>query len=291
MLWSTAAHAALDGLATVLPLSASGHRFVARVWLGAGPDLETIEQASRVGILLGLVLVVWRRLTRALAEGLRGLTRPAVLQRTGAGRDAVAWILASVAAATTELGFRSLASPLNDNWVVVGAGLALTAAALGSTALAPAPRFTSPTSAGAVLAGVAYGMAVLPGSSPVAMAFVVMRWLRVTSFNAFELTLATSIPVLSLSFALDALAARPSSAVPGGELVMAASVAFVGALGAAAAWRWLAHRERSAWLALWLSSLALAVLAYGRALPAPALPAGTAASVSTSARRCPMCVG
>ena len=269
---STAAHAALAGLTSVLPLSASGHRFVARVWLGSGVGLGGIDQVAHVGIVLALVVVVWRRLTDALAAGIRGLTRPAVLQRSSAGRDAVALILASVAAAGTGLLLVPLVSPLNDNWFVVGAGLALTAAAVGSTALAPAPRHTCPTVTGALLSGLAYGMAVIPGSSPVAMAFVVLRWLGVTSFNALELTLATSVPVLSLALARDLFAGGPSAMpVGGGELLLGAVLAFLGALVGAAAWRWLAHRERSAWLGLWLSSLALAVMAYGRALPPPGM--------------------
>jgi undecaprenyl-diphosphatase len=268
-LMDAVAHAALEGLTRVLPLSDTGHRMVAQMWLGESRGLVSLTRLAEIGCLLALVLTLRRRLGAALSEGIRGIAKPAVLQETDGGRDATALVLASIAALATELPLRPFAAAANDVPLVVGVGLLATAAGLLSTMMAPAPRFTSPTPVGALLVGLAHGLAVVPGVSQIGAAFVVMRWMGISGWNAAELAMLVTIPVLGLRAGLLVFRGLDLSALPFAQIALAIVVAFVAASLAASWWRSLADKSRTPWLSLWLVPLALATLAYGRALPTP----------------------
>jgi undecaprenyl-diphosphatase len=265
--------AALEGFTGVLPLSDSGHQLVARIWLGDVHAIKGIQALAELACLLALAIASRRRLGAALSEGIRGITRPAVLQASGGGRDAVALVLAAVVATGTELTLAPFTSPLNAMPVVAGAGLMLSAAALLSTLVAPSPEHTQPTGAGALLVGLMHGLAVVPGASQVGAAFVALRWLGVSSWNAVEMALLVTIPVLGLRSARLLYSGEAhllgDPALAPGHIALALVVAFVCASLAANWWRALAEKNRTPWLALWLVPLSLAVLAYDRALPEP----------------------
>lgn len=263
------AHAALEGLTRVLPLSDTGHRLVGQMWLGESRGLGALTRLAEIGCLLALVLTLRGRLGAALSEGIRGIAKPAVLQETDGGRDATALVLAAIVALVTELPLRPLATAANEVPLVVGVGLLATAAGLLSTFLAPAPRYTSPSPAGALLVGLAHGLAVVPGASQIGAAFVMMRWMGISGWNAAELAMLVTIPVLGLRTSLLAFRGLDLSALPVAQIALAVVVAFVTASLAATWWRSLADKSRTPWLSLWLVPLALAVLAYGRALPRP----------------------
>ena len=78
-----------------------------------------------------------------------------------------------------------------------------------------------------------------------------------------------TIPVLGLRASLLVFRGLDVSALSIAQIALAIVVAFVAASLAANWWRSLADRGRTPWLSLWLVPLALAVLAYGRALPTP----------------------
>jgi len=279
-------YAALEGLTRVLPLSDSGHRLVAQVWLGQARGLGALPPLTEIGCLVALVLAVRRRLATALSEGIRGIAKPGVLQETDGGRDATALVLAAIVALVTELPLRPLAAAANDVPLVVGVGLLATAAGLLSTLLAPAPRLTSPSAAGALLVGLAHGLAVVPGVSQIGAAFVMMRWMGLSGYHAAELSMLITIPVLLLRTSLLVFEGLDVGALPVAQIALAVVVAFVTASLAASWWRSLADRGRTPWLSLWLVPLALAVLAYGRALPRPTdnMPIGCVDGSSTSGR-------
>ena len=90
------AHAALEGLTTILPLSDSGHRLLARMWLGDARGLESLTKLMDLACLAALVLAVRQRLGAALSEGIRGIAKPRVLQETDGGRDATALVFPSL---------------------------------------------------------------------------------------------------------------------------------------------------------------------------------------------------
>jgi undecaprenyl-diphosphatase len=263
----TAAFAALHGFTTVLPISESGHRVAASLWIDDGAHFEGLWLAAQLGTFAALLSAVWRRLGRAVSEGLRGIARPHVLQRSEGGRDAVALMIGSICAAATAWALADLRSHVNETPFVAALGLLATAAALACTVLAPPARRLAPTAFGALVVGVAHGLAILPGASRLAAAFVVLRWLGVGGWRAAEAAMMITLPVMALEIALGVL--RPGvREIDVGSAALVLTLALVaGSLGASV-WRTLCHKHRTFWLSLWLVPLALALLAYGRATAA-----------------------
>jgi undecaprenyl-diphosphatase len=255
--------AALYGLGTVMPVSETGHLVAARVWLGGGRALEPLCTAATAGALVAVILVTRRRLGRALGEGLRGIARPAVLSASEGGRDVTAMVIGAVVMAAVEALLRPWTSPLDATPTAAGVGLLATAAAVASTRLAPAGKAGAPGAGGAFLAGLAGGLAVVPGASRIGAAFVLMRWLGLGGWRAAEMAMMMAVPALALEAAgrfanggLEPLGA-PSAA-------LGLTIAMVGAALGAAWWRVLCDGERTPWLAAWLGPLGLALVAYGR---------------------------
>lgn len=271
-------HAAIEGFFATLPLSASGHRLVAHLWTGESQRLAACVAVAQLGSAAALLVVTRARLGAAIAEGIRGITRPAVLQE-GAGRDAVALAIAALVGAVGHGLADAWSSPLNEVPVVTGVGLLLTAAALASTIVSGevasrdgsaadrSPERLGPTPWGAALVGLAFGLAVVPGMSAVAAAFVVARWLGVAAWPAAEMALVVSLPALAFGSVRRLVA--DGVALDGAAIALVLGVAFGAALLAAGLWRTLCERHHTPRLALWLLTLALAILAYGRALPHP----------------------
>lgn len=276
------AYAAVEGLCSVLPLSASGHRIAASVWLGEGEAALALMEVAQLGCLTALLVVVRTRLANAFAEGIRGIARPSVLQSQSGGRDAIAVAVGSIVAIAVDTGVRPILSVLNDTPTVAAAGLLLTAAGLASTGFAPAPRHLCPTALGAALVGLAHGLAIVPGASRVGAAFIVLRWLSVTGWRAAEMAILITLP--SLALGAIRLFTEPAPLVGGGAvpsagvLALAVTVAFVSASIAASWWKMLCERGRTPWLGVWLVPLALALIGYGRALPHPTDPLPLSAS-------------
>jgi undecaprenyl-diphosphatase len=232
--------------------------------------LDALTVVGQIGCLLALLVVVRRRLFRAFAEGLRGIARPAVLQSNEGGRDALALVLAALVSTGTQLALRTFGSVHNDVPTVAGVGLLLSAASLLSVSLAPSPRELSVGALGAVVVGLAHGLAMVPGMSQVGAAFVVLRWLGVGGWRAAETALMVSVPVMALEAGRAFFNPPAMAHLDAARIVLALLLAFVSASLAASWWRALCERGRTAWLGLWLVPLSLALLAYGRALPNPA---------------------
>ncbi len=261
-------HAAMEGVTSVLPLSPDGHRVALQIWLEGDGHLDHVLAMGQVATGIALAVVTRRRLAQAMAAGLRGLARPALLQDTEPGRDAVAIVVGAVAAAIVS---QFLAPTMVHNRVplVAAAGFLVTALGLLSTAWSPQPTTDAPTLGAGLLAGLAHGVAVVPGLSATAAAFVVLRWSSVRRWAAAELALLIACPVYLLNGSrhlLEASGQLPAS----GVLVAAATAAFVAAILAAAVWRALCDRQATVFVGVWLATLALSAIAYDRALPAPA---------------------
>lgn len=132
-------YAAIEGLCRVLPVSASGHRVAASVWLGEVEAGIALTRVAQLGCLAALVVVVRTRLGAAFADGIRGIARPSVLQSQTGGRDAIAIAVGAIVAIATEMSLAPILSAVNGTPTVAAAGLLVTAAGLLSTARAPAP--------------------------------------------------------------------------------------------------------------------------------------------------------
>ncbi len=267
------AYAAVEGLSRVLPVSASGHRVAAFVWLGDVERGAMLAEVAQLGCLAALLVVVRMRLAAAFAEGIRGIARPAVLQSHSGGRDAIAIAVGSVVAIAAEMLMHPVLSALNNTPTLAAAGLLVTAAGLASTARAPAPRHLCPSALGAALVGLAHGLAAVPGASRVGAAFIVLRWLSVTGWRAAEMAILISIPSLALAgvkfFAVGGTRVQHGMSPGAGQLALAVTVAFVAASVAAAWWKTLCEKGLTPWLGVWLVPLALALIGYSRALPHP----------------------
>lgn len=259
--------AIMAGLAEVLPLSASGHDVVLRIWLELGANTR-LAPITTFAVVAAIAVAARARLWPMLGEGLRAVARPALFTTSRGAQDAVVVAVASA----SSIAFTALLRPLVQAWaqapVAAGLGLLATAVALGSAAVAPVGKAERPGIAGAVVTGCAHGLSFLPGASPMAGALVCLLWLGVRPIRAVEVSLLITAPALFI----DGLARLTEPGAPGVQLtpptvaISAALLAFAAALLAAAALRRIASARRLPWLAFWLTPVGLATLAYAQAL-------------------------
>ncbi len=261
-----------------LPVSRSGHQVVGRIWLDAGAQATALATVLHLAVGIALVAVARRRLASALGEGVRAVSRPALFQASPAAHDAVVLALGTVAS----LGTRALILPHVEMWsespTAAGIGLCVTGLSLASLAQAVRPSVRSregarpaasvgPSLAGAVVVGVAVGLAVFPGASPVGAALTLLLWMGVKPGRAVDLSLLLAAPPLLAAFL--ARASDGHAGLDSGTVALGLVLAFVGVALASEVLRALAVRRRVGVLALWTIPLGLALLAYARALPLP----------------------
>jgi undecaprenyl-diphosphatase len=262
--------AALQGLTEVLPISRSGHEVVARVWLDTGAQAASLEGLLHLGTALALAAVARRRLLAAVGDGVRAIARPALFVSSPAAHDAAVVAVATVVSLATS----ALVAPHVEMWsesaTATGIGLLVTGASLASTSQIPRAPFGRtpqrvPAVQGAVLVGLAHGLAIFPGASRVGAALTLLLWLGVRPGRALDLAFLVTVPSLLLAFA-HAAGSHPSGlATP--TLVLGLVLAFVSAALGSEVVRSLAERRKLATLALWTIPLGLATLAYAHALP------------------------
>lgn len=281
-LFSLAVLAILQGLAEALPVSPSGHGAVARLWLDPGSDAAGLDALLSLGIALALGVASRRRLSAALGEGVRAISRPALFRASPGARDAALILVGSA----VSLAVSHLASPLAERWsdspTAIGLGLIATGLALASTLAAPfpglgrrplAPRrrnldLPEPPSPLAMIAvGAAHGLAVLPGASRVGAALTLLLWIGVRPGRALDLAFLITLPSLIAAFAAGVSAHTAGAGLDAGAVVVALLLTFLAAILATMALREILDRRRLGALALWIIPLGLAMLAYARALP------------------------
>jgi undecaprenyl-diphosphatase len=260
--------AALQGAAEALPVSGSAHGLVARIWLDPEPAAGRIEAAILLGTAIGLAAAAQRRLFAALGEGVRAIARPALFRGSAAAHDAA--VLGIGGAVSLVVGAVALprVDLLSQSPTAAGIGLIATGLALASTLLATGvrvrPAGPRPSLAGAVVVGIAHGLAVFPGASRVGAALTVLLWTGVRPERAVDLAFLLTVPALLLA----AVRAGGTGAdLDAGLFTLGLVLAFVAAVAASEALRALAERRRIGALALWTIPLGLAMLAYARALP------------------------
>ena len=278
LLFHLAVLAALSGATEALGVSASGHEVVARLWLDASAPTAALAGALDLGAALGLAVIARRRLAEALAEGVRGVARPALFRSAPPAHEAMVLVVGSAVSLITG----SMVAPRVEMWrespTATGVGLCVTGLALASTALAPRPARSirppagapggglRPSLAGAVMVGMAHGLAVFPGASRVGAALTLLLWMGVKPGRAVDLSFLLAVPALLVAF-FQHVAGGLGGVAPS-SMLLGLTLAFVGAAAASEALRSLADRRRVAWLALWTIPLGLATIAYARALPA-----------------------
>lgn len=158
----------VQGLTEFLPVSSSGHLVLANYFFGfSGPDESlhlAVDIAVNTGTLLAVLLLLRRDVAAALGGFARGLASPAARREEG-WRLALLVIVGSIPTAILGLLLRNvfdlLNAPLPVALALIVTGLILWFTPRGGEKTAPRDL----TVRDAVLAGLAQGLAVIPGIS------------------------------------------------------------------------------------------------------------------------------
>ena len=255
----------LQGITEVLPVSGDGHLALARLLFGGHGD-PAAEAFLNLGTLSATLFVLRKRVRSALIEGIRGILRPSLLKETPGGRDAVVLALATIPTAIVGLSLKTLSPDRSGSPTLLGVCFLVSALAVGSTYWAPKGERHTPRHLGALLAGLAQGIAVLPGLSRSGITLATLLWLGIASERAFELSFLLSLPALTVGALLGARVALYRDD-EGAILLYAAALVCVVGVGALEVLRGALLR-RILWVfAVYLVPLGVATLAWGYARP------------------------
>lgn len=243
----------LQGLTEFLPVSSSGHVFLARLWWHWAAPSGTLEVLLHAGTLVAIVVGVWPD-WRRLGVGLRAGAPDA--------RRQVAWLgLATLPAALVG----GIGGPALLAWLfrppVVAVGFLTTAVLLWST---PPPArghrdWSDLTAVDAWAIGLAQAAALVPGLSRSGATIVAARWRGIRPDVAARLSFLLAAPVTAGAVALNA---RDLVGVAPAFLFGAAVAAATGllalqwairAVGNGRGWRYLGVYTASLAALTWLS--------------------------------------
>lgn len=255
---------AVHGLTWIFPVSYDGHLALAQLFFGSGAD-AVWEVPWLVGSLAATLLVLRTQVARAASEGLRGLVHPSLVFDTPGGQDAVLVLVASLPAGLAAFLFAEPAARWSTSPTMIGVGLMLSTAAIGSTGWLRRGMENAPTVRGALLVGFAHGAGALPGVSYTAMTLAALLWLGVRARRAFELTFLVAIPTSIGKLAFTTYAGQRLADAP--LWLLGAGAAFV----ASALALYVLHRAllggKLLLFAVYLLPVAVAMLAWGYARP------------------------
>lgn len=197
----------VQGLTEFLPISSSGHLVLAAHWFGFKADGESLELAVDIATNTGTFLAVLVALRADVWMALRGFVRglgSAEARSEDGWRLAMLVIIGSIPTAAIGLGLRGVFEHLNAA-LPVSVALAVTGLILWT-----APRRGRRTEAGtltardALVAGIAQGIAVVPGISRSGSTISALLWRDVDAALAarlsFLLYLVASFGVALLGF-------------------------------------------------------------------------------------------
>ncbi|HWP08544.1 MAG TPA: undecaprenyl-diphosphate phosphatase [Polyangiaceae bacterium] len=256
----------VQGLTEFLPISSDGHLALAEILFGLKGGLA-FNVMLHAGTLLATLLVLRAEAGRALRGGLSALVRPARFRETPGGRDALVVILATIPTAAVGLFLRQPVERWTESPLAIGLGFLGTTAALVLAHFSLQGDREQPTLAGALLLGVAQGLAVLPGLSRSGTTIAVALWLGVRPRRAFELSMLMSVPAILGAVILEGRVALGSALPWVPVLVVGAAVALGTGIVALRALRGVVDRGHFGWFAFWAGPLALATMAMGLAWP------------------------
>ena len=197
----------VQGLTEFLPISSSGHLVLTATWFGFRAEGESLELAvdiaTNTGTFLAVLVALRADVWRALTGFVRGLGSAEARQEDG-WRLAILVIVGSVPTAVIGLGLRGVFEHLNAPFPV-SIALAVTGLVLWT-----APRRGRRSEAGslgvrdALVAGIAQGVAVVPGISRSGSTIAALLWRDVDAALAarlsFLLYLVASFGVALLGF-------------------------------------------------------------------------------------------
>jgi undecaprenyl-diphosphatase len=256
----------LQGLTEFFPISGDGHVALAQMLLEIDGGGLTLSVLLHVGTLLATLVFFRRRIASILLDLWQELRRGHLPSPTSPGWDAVIVLLATLPTGVIGLVLRDTVAQWTEEPLATGFGFIVTAAALTSTLWARSGSALSPSLPGALLLGLAQGLAVAPGVSRSGMTMVAALWLGLRGERAFELSMLMSVPAVLGALLLESL---EGDSVPGQTLLLVTGgiCAFAVGLLALRLLERVVARGNLSWFALWVLPLALATLALAKAWP------------------------
>jgi undecaprenyl-diphosphatase len=181
----------VQGLTEFLPVSSSGHLVLAATWFGfqaKGESLElAVDIATNTGTFLAVLVALRRDVWSAASGFLRGLVSPAARREDG---WRLAWLVILGSIPTAGIGlalrgvFETLNAPVPVSFALVVTGLVLwTAPTRGARREARELTWRD-----ALVAGVAQGLAVVPGISRSGSTISALLWRDVDAAAAARLS-------------------------------------------------------------------------------------------------------
>lgn len=256
----------LQGLTEFLPVSSDGHLALAEILFGTEHAGFTLNVMLHAGTLLAILIVLRQRVGRAMYETALAARRPSRFVETAGGRDALVVVLATLPTGIMGIALRDLVEHWTSQPLVVGIGFLITAIVLASTRWVKPGNEEWPTWVGALLIGIAQGVAVLPGVSRSAGTITMALWLGVRPDRAFELSMLISLPAVLGAILLELPKVAQSPSGFGGALIGAVVALAVGIVALLALRRSIVGGHFSLF-ALWVLPLGVATLALARAWP------------------------
>jgi undecaprenyl-diphosphatase len=256
----------VQGLSEFLPISGDGHLALAQLLLEVDSGGLTLSVLLHLGTLIAATVYFRERLAAVLLDLGKHLRRGRLPAPAAPGWDAILVLLAALPAGIIGLLSRDTIAAWTHQPLVTGFGFVVTACLLTSALWTKPGAAFSPSLSGALLLGVAQGLAVVPGVSRSGITIIAGLWLGLRAERAFELSVLMSMPVVAAAIALELVAG--ASATPH-ALSFAAGVLTslaVGYVSLGLLKRVLAAGG-IAWFALWVLPLALATLALAKAWP------------------------
>jgi undecaprenyl-diphosphatase len=264
--WEGMVLGAIHGFAEFLPISSDGHAALAKLLFGVSSSGRALEALLPLATLLATLVMLWPRVRAAVADGAAAVLRPSLFSTTAGARDALVMILASIPSAAVGFALRHAVARWTDSPLLIGLGFLGTGALLIISRFAKLGQSDQPGIVGAVLLGVAQGVAVLPGVSRIAATITLALLLGVRRERAFEVSLLISLPAL-LGAALLEVPGAIAAGAPIGPAAAAALLAFIVGMLAVRLLKWTVIAGSFSWFAAWVVPVSLATLALARAWP------------------------
>jgi undecaprenyl-diphosphatase len=256
----------VQGITEFLPISSDGHLALCELLFRVEEGSLTFNVMLHAGTLIATLIVLRQRAWRAFSEGLRALFQPSRFRTTAGGRDAATVLVASLPTAVIGLLLRDPVDVWTRSPFVVGLGFVGTSVWLISTYFITPGDKEQPSLLGALLIGLAQGLAVLPGLSRSGSTIATALWLGVRPERAFELSFLMSLPAVLGAILLESPRAMHES-FPAGPALTGAMTALLSGMGALVLLRQVVTRGRFSLFALWTVPLALATLAMAAVWP------------------------
>ena len=166
----------VQGLTEFLPVSSSGHLALTTYHFGWGEGLPLwVGVATNTGTLFAVLVYLRRDVASAVSGFLRGLVSPSARQEEG-WRMALLVLVGSVPTVAIGLGLRPVFEQLGQavpvSFALIVTGVVLWTAPLGGAK----DRVSRLSFRDALLAGVAQGLAVIPGISRSGATIAMLLW-------------------------------------------------------------------------------------------------------------------